>query len=317
MLQGLDLFSGTGGITKALEGYVIPIAYCEIDGYAKGVLLSRQSRGEIPYAPIWDDIQTLKGTDLPPVDIVYGGFPCQDISTAGRGAGLAGERSGLFFEIMRLAEEVKPKFISLENVPAIRTRGLGTVVEALAALRYDCRWGMLSARDVGANHKRERWFLLAYLSGKRRFQSNSLLERSQKNLPVNKKISGYKPFNCRKDVPNTDSTGFGIAVSSKPPQVGGTGAPEGPHSAMANPSNEPASQEDKTIGSVREGRQSWYNDGRCDGQALSRDNWWVSEPNVGRVAHGIPKRVDRLRALGNAVVPQQAREAFERLMGLK
>jgi site-specific DNA-cytosine methylase len=99
--------------------------------------------------------------------IIYGGFPCQDLSCAGNGKGLAGERSGLFFEILRLARETNPRFIFLENVPAIRTRGAATVVKELASLRYDCRWGLLSAYDVGAPHKRERWFLLANYQGKR------------------------------------------------------------------------------------------------------------------------------------------------------
>lgn len=112
MLNGLDLFSGIGGLTIALEPWVRPIAYCENDRYAQSVLLSRMRSGEIATAPIWDDVRTLRG-DLfrDGVDIISGGFPCQDISVAGTGKGLAGERSGLFFEIVRLARELRPKFI--------------------------------------------------------------------------------------------------------------------------------------------------------------------------------------------------------------
>src|SRR5580693_6905745 len=99
-MNGLSLFSGIGGIDKALEGYVEPILYCENDRYAQGVLLSRMATGDLPLAPIWDDVTTLCGDDLPAKpEIIYGGFPCQDISVAGRGIGLAGKRSGLFFEI--------------------------------------------------------------------------------------------------------------------------------------------------------------------------------------------------------------------------
>src|SRR5690242_16210507 len=101
-MYGLDLFSGIGGITKALDGYVQPVAYCELEPYARGVLASRQSTGHLPIAPIWDDVKNLDGRRLPAVDIIYGGFPCQDISIAGRGVGLGGERSGLFREIVRL-----------------------------------------------------------------------------------------------------------------------------------------------------------------------------------------------------------------------
>jgi DNA (cytosine-5)-methyltransferase 1 len=244
-MNGLDLFSGIGGLTKALEDYVRPIAYCENDLYAQGVLLSRMSTGDLPIAPIWDDVATLHRNMLPPIDFIYGGFPCQDISVAGRRAGLVGKRSGLFFEIVRLAQEIKPKFIFLENVPNIRTKGLSRVVRELADSGYDCRWGALSATDVGANHKRERWFLLAYASGKSSPQENSSFS---------------------------------------------------------------------TIGKSGDTRA---NDGGSNGESISRDDWWLSEPSVGRVAHGVQFRVDRLRGLGNAVVPAQAREAFERLMGLK
>lgn len=98
---------------------------------------------------------------LPPPEIIYGGFPCQDISVAGRGEGLGGERSGLFSEIVRLASELRPQFIFLENVPAIRTRGADVVVGELAHIGYDSRWLTLSAAEIGANHIRERWWLLA------------------------------------------------------------------------------------------------------------------------------------------------------------
>lgn len=92
MLNGLDLFSGIGGLTLALAPWVRPVAYCENDRYAQSVLLSRISSGDLPNAPIWDDVRTLKAWDIPNVDIVYGGFPCQDVSVAGARAGLDGER---------------------------------------------------------------------------------------------------------------------------------------------------------------------------------------------------------------------------------
>lgn len=162
-MRGLDLFSGIGGLTKALDGFVEPVAYCENNRYAQSVLLSRMGMGQIPNAPIWDDVQTLEAAYLEgPVEIIYGGFPCQDISCAGRGAGLEGKRSGLFFEIARLVREIRPSFVFLENVPAINRRGGDIVVGTLADLGYDCRWDVLSAADVGANHRRERWWLLAH-----------------------------------------------------------------------------------------------------------------------------------------------------------
>lgn len=167
-MNGLDLFSGIGGIGIALEPWVRTVAYCERDRYAQGVLLSRMRSGDIDTAPIWDDVTTLRGDMLPRIDIIFGGFPCQDISVAGAGKGLDGERSGLFFEIVRLIRECNPRFVFLENVPAIRTRGGETVVKELAQVGYDCRWTTLSASAVGANHKRERWFLLAHANSVRK-----------------------------------------------------------------------------------------------------------------------------------------------------
>lgn len=162
MMRGLDLFSGIGGLTLALSDWVRPVAYCECDRYAQGVLMSRMADGSLPRAPIWDDVRTLRGSLLPgPIDIVYGGFPCQDISVAGRGAGLAGERSGLFFEIARLIGELRPTFVFLENSPRIVDRGGVELVRSFTRLRYDCRWGVLSAFDMGASHRRPRWWCLA------------------------------------------------------------------------------------------------------------------------------------------------------------
>lgn len=95
-MYGLDLFSGIGGLTKALEGYIEPVAYCESDRYAQAVLLSRMSTKDLPFAPIWDDVRTLRRDSLPIMpDIIYGGFPCQDISVAGRGEGLGGGPLGI------------------------------------------------------------------------------------------------------------------------------------------------------------------------------------------------------------------------------
>jgi hypothetical protein len=141
-MLGLDLFSGIGGLTEALDGYVQPIAYCENDRHAQAVLLSRMWDRSLPRAPIWDDVRTLHARHLPVLpDIVYGGFPCQDISLAGRGAGLDGERSVLFFEIVRLVGELRPRFVFLENVPALTSRGGYELLLSLPA------WGMTVAGE--------------------------------------------------------------------------------------------------------------------------------------------------------------------------
>lgn len=168
MIHGLDLFSGIGGLSESLSSWVRPIAYCENDRYAQAVLISRMARGDLFSAPIWDDVRTLRGSSFgfTEIDIIYGGFPCQDISTAGNGEGLSGERSGLFFEITRLVREIRPNFVFLENVPAITNRGLPEVAGEFTKLGYDCRWTIVSAKEIGAHHLRRRWFLLAHANGK-------------------------------------------------------------------------------------------------------------------------------------------------------
>lgn len=263
-LNGLDLFSGIGGIAFALQDYVCPVAYCEIEMYCQAVLLQRQAEGKLERAPIWGDIQTLSGSDLPDIDIIYGGFPCQDISAAGRGEGLAGKRSGLFWEFHRLVKEIKPTFVFLENVPAIRTRGLDAVVRSLTEIGYDSRWTMLSASSLGAPHIRERWFLLAY--------SNS-------EFVWDTKVNWVEQY-----------TSF----------TGDNGEKE--HMADST------SQRSQGNGCVRTQSKDYA--------GPFRKEWWKTEPDLGRVVDGLPFRVDRIKALGNAVVPAQAKKAFEILSGI-
>jgi DNA (cytosine-5)-methyltransferase 1 len=135
----------------------------ELDPHCREVLLARQREGHLEPFPIWDDIRTFDGTPWRgTVDVVSGGFPCQDISSAGSRKGLAGDRSGLLFEMLRIVEEVRPRFVFAENSPHLRTRGLGTIIERLAGLGYDTRWGVLGARHAGANHRRDRMWILSH-----------------------------------------------------------------------------------------------------------------------------------------------------------
>lgn len=266
-MRGLDLFSGIGGITLALKDYVTPVAYCEIDPYCAGVLFSRMLDGSLPRAPVFPDVRKLTAKVLPSIDIVYGGFPCQDISQAGTRKGLEGERSGLFFEIIRLANETKPMWIFLENVAAINTLGLATVTAEISKMGYDCRWITLSAEEVGAPHKRERWWLLAY-------SNSEQLRSKQEQISKCESAAELKSNGINREMADTN----GIRLEG-----GNT---------------------DKRSARTREIATT------------TRSDWWAIEPDVGRVAHGIPFRVDRIKGLGNAVVPQCAKEAFEKLMGL-
>lgn len=161
LLNGLDLFSGIGGISEALAPWVRTVAYCEREPSAQRILLSRMSRGEIELAPIWDDVTTLRGSYLPPIDVITGGFPCQDLSVAGLRKGLGAERSGLFRHILRLAKETKAPILFLENVSGI-SKFVPAIRNEIEALGYEVRDGFLEASDVGARHRRKRWFGVAY-----------------------------------------------------------------------------------------------------------------------------------------------------------
>jgi DNA (cytosine-5)-methyltransferase 1 len=140
----------------------------EWDAYAASVLVARQNDGTLPPFPIWDDVQTFDGRPWQGrVDVVSGGFPCQDISVAGKGAGINGERSGMWKHMARIIREVQPRFVFVENSPALTSRGLGIVLGDLAALGYDAKWCVLGASDVGAPHRRKRIWVLADADGQR------------------------------------------------------------------------------------------------------------------------------------------------------
>ncbi len=134
----------------------------EIDAYARSVLLARQRDGCLDRFPVWDDVRTFDGKPWRgSIDVISGGFPCQDISVAGAGAGIKGPRSGLWKEFARIIGEVGPGFVLVENSPALTSRGLGTVLGDLATLGYDAKWGVLGAHHTGAPHKRDRIWVLA------------------------------------------------------------------------------------------------------------------------------------------------------------
>jgi DNA (cytosine-5)-methyltransferase 1 len=286
MLNALDLFTGLGGITIALSDWVRPVAYCEIDKYCQSVLLQRMQEGNLPKAPIWDDIRMLPSKELPRVDIIYGGFPCQDISIAGHGIGLEGKRSGLFFEILRIAEAIHPFFIFLENVPNIRTKGAERVGKELAERGYDCRWCMLSASDVGAKHKRERWFLLAHANNKR---------------------DGGWP----------DAAGYELpSKPTKLQQQDGKAYTDNAATVCADVANATSLRCHKrpSEGIQSEGKAGEH-EKPCDiSNKVFGKEYWAVEPDVGRVVNGLPNRVDRIKALGNSVVPLQVKAAFEILL---
>lgn len=262
----LDLFSGIGGFSLGLErAGMKTVAFCEVDKKCQQVL-----KKHWPGVPIFDDVTTLKGADIEEtVDVICGGFPCQDISLAGKGAGLEGKRSGLWSEFKRLIEEIKPKYAIIENVSALRSRGLDQVLREISEIGYDAEWHCITASSVGAPHRRDRIWILAYPNSARRRESNQEMERGPS------KQSDSSSVQSSQDVSNTNVTRLERWLSD------GIASSQG--------------WEESSDGCTTERSVRWRR---------GRNGEWTSEPSVGRVVDGFPGRVDRLKQLGNAVVPQ-------------
>ena len=193
-MNELALFAGAGG--GILGGKLLgwnTVCAVEWEQYPASILAQRQNDGLLPAFPIWDDIRTFDGRPWRwLVDVVSGGFPCQDISPArtnsgNSGNGLEGTKSGLWFEMLRVIREVEPRFVLVENSAHLRTKGLDVVLKGLAEAGYDAKWGVFSARDSGANHERKRMFIVAHSN--HASKSNSTINDEAQGLPGIGKVS--------------------------------------------------------------------------------------------------------------------------------
>jgi DNA (cytosine-5)-methyltransferase 1 len=222
-----SLFAGIGGLDLGLERAGMRVIWqVEKDAYCRAVLAKHW-----PSVPQYEDVKDVGRGNLAPVDLICGGFPCQDISVAGKGAGLAGARSGLWGEYIRIVRELRPRYVLVENVSALLVRGLDRVLGDLAASGYAAEWDCLPASAVGAPHRRDRLFIIAH----------------------------------------ADTNGLG--------------------SVLATPRG------------LREVRRPflWESFGAVDNRVWLTDHCLLS-----RDVDGVPDRVERIAALGNAVVPQVA-----------
>jgi len=298
-LNELALFAGAGG--GILGGHLLgwrTVCAVEWEQYPASVLCARQNDGLLPPFPIWDDVQTFDGKPWRGiVDVVSGGFPCQDISAAGKGVGIDGERSGMWREMARIIHEVRPRFVFVENSPMLTTRGLGVVLGELAAMGFDAKWGVLGAADVGANHQRDRIWIRAKWRGLLPHAQHDRIRWWEQQQESIEKERGdvANSSSQRSQAGSSDSQGW---------QERDSNLTFDSSSNLAYTENERDVWREWELGFVEQKHNSRR------GSTNGSRKWWSAEPNVGRVAHGIPARVDRLKAIGNAQVPLCAATAW-------
>lgn len=299
----LDLFSGIGGFSLGLhQAGFRTVAFCELDPYCQAVLASR-----FPEVPIYDDIRQLSAERLRAdgiaVDAIAGGFPCQDLSFAGKRAGIEGARSGLWGEYSRLIRELRPRVVFVENVPGLLSAGMGRVLGDLAALGYNAEWDCIPAAAVGAPHRRDRVWIVAHCNDGRGEQQVETL-RAGRDLT---RCGGQ-------DMADTDNAGLErrqraslseragertSRASGAPVRDAARIEPQGGRSVAgeagrAESANAGRRQPECGLGRVAHGVSDWVDSGS-----------WLQEPEgVPRVIKGQENRANRLKALGNSIVPQ-------------
>ncbi len=266
----LELFAGIGGLGLGLEraGMTV-VGQVEIDPFCRSVLAKHW-----PEVPRHDDVRTAVewwlGESRPAVDVIGGGFPCQPVSLAGLGLAQEDER-WLWPAAHMVIRELRPRYAILENVPGLLGRGMGDVLGDLASIGYDAEWDCIPASALGALHRRNRVFIVAYPHGQRGMLAHAESNGRGTGWPWGS--AGGDPDRQVISAPRLASSSDTAGQGRSPGRLVRSG---------------PAS----TRGQV------------SDWPVPARGDWWATEPDVGRVAYGVPGRVERLRALGNAVVPQ-------------
>jgi DNA (cytosine-5)-methyltransferase 1 len=295
----MELFSGIGGgiLASRLLGHRIVCAV-ELDPYCRCVLMQRQNDGHLPPFPIWDDIRTFDGRVWRGVvDVVSGGFPCQNISPAGDRTGITGEKSSLWFEMLRVVREVRPRYVFVENSAQLVRRGLDTILGGLDEYGYDAEWCVLGASDVGAPHYRKRCWILAYANGRPAFPVGGGMGETEKGSARHRQkndsaglarrasadergctMLGLEQQSCESsqrnneaDVPNANNERLGRrkqfqTCSEEARDVENTDS----KSRQAGRDNETTCL--KTLSEDRKKRQA---------NQTFRPNWWETEPGMG------------------------------------
>ena len=311
-LTHLSLFTGIGGLDLAAEwaGFRT-VGQCEWADYPRAVLEKHW-----PGLPRWRDIRTLTGDDffaktgLRTVTVLSGGFPCQPFSTAGKRRGKDDDRY-LWPEMLRVIQEIRPAWVVGENVAGIVSMALDTVLSDLESIGYACQAFVIPACAVDAPHRRDRTDILAYANCSRQ------QGREQHGAPCNREPR-CTACECGEAVSDTDSQRLQIGRHEQGFQ---TVQQENRvkhvccHVSYADNRRRDV-RRNRELSAIEEIGTFWCNF-RGGTPEYGTGEWWAAEPDVGRVAHGVPSRVGRLKCLGNAVVPQQFYPIFRAIVDLE
>lgn len=339
-MRELALFAGAGG--GILGGHLLgwrTVCAVEYEPYAAAVLIQRQNDGILQPFPVWDDVRTFDGKPWRGcVDVVSGGFPCQDISSAGRGDGITGERSGLWKEMARIICEVRPRYVFVENSPLLTSRGIDVVLGDLAAMGFDAEWGVYGAADAGAPHQRdriwivavsqvERWTARGILGGDAEGQPE-LVHGSQSPRPLadtdgSRRLQpqGTQQEQRRRSGDGGQTLPHADILEHEGSPYEGRGQGEEAGSEVVLSDTLCAGREEQHAPDLAarpgqrprlsplergvSGRATEPGLGRmADGLAYRLDKSWPAEPGgIPRVAKGVPHRVGRIKSIGNGQVP--------------
>ena len=330
-----SLFSGIGGFDLGFQWAGIETLWdVEIEPYAQKVL-----RKNFPNTEIFDDVREVGKHNLKPVDILSGGFPCQDISVAGKQAGIDGERSGLWSEFYRIIGELQPRFVVIENVANLVSLGLGRVLADLAQIGYDAEWQIISANDVGAPHLRKRIWIVAYppkqrLPDRRRAPMGDTGEEEQETQRQSGSRNGLQDATNSAIQDDRSSNTREVERQESKPRKGCVGNDVGNSKCIRGKAGLAGSEQGESRG------PGIFVNASDQERRGAREYTWPSEPDLGclvdglpfglaeqftsrdiprdskvpRVATGAPERVNKLRGLGNAIIPGIAEIIGNRLV---
>jgi DNA (cytosine-5)-methyltransferase 1 len=315
VIHTLDLFSGIGGFSLGLEraGGFQTVAFCEIDPFCRRVLAKHW-----PNVPCHDDVRTM---EFPQADVITGGFPCQDVSRAGKRAGLSGERSGLYRELVRALRVVRPRYAIVENVAALLGDGMGTVLGDVAESGFDIEWDCIPAQALGAPHERDRVYIVAHanngnvdaheaISPRRNAAEFGLVALTD----ANSERRGEAGQLQHKRQAKRSARG---AETQRPPDASCLGCGQGragrPPDSFAWIRDEARRNSTNPASEGLEGREQSEAARRARAISASgyRNPWraWTDEPPLSGMDDGIRPRMDRdwaasVRATGNTILPQ-------------